>query len=73
MDGASGGHTDRMDDDKQGLRATDGTATGSLGDPEERPEQGGVLGGGTPHTDERPSDPVPQHEVKPGEPTDDGT
>lgn len=61
-----------MDDDKAGVQATDGTPTGSLEDPEDRPESGGVLGGGKPHTDERPSDEVPQHEVKPGEETSPG-
>jgi glycosyltransferase involved in cell wall biosynthesis len=70
---AARGDSRRMDDEKAGLRATEGTPTGSLDDPEERPSQGGVIGGGKPHTDTRPSDPVPQHEVKPGEPTDDGT
>lgn len=60
-------------DDKAGLKATDGTPTGSLEDPEDRPSQAGILGGTTPHTDTRPSDPVPQHEVKPGTPTDDQT
>ena len=61
-----------MDDDKAGLQATDGTPTGSI-DSEDRPEQGGVLGGGRPGTDEKPSDPVPQHEVKPGRQNRDGT
>lgn len=61
-----------MDDDKAGLKATDGTPTGSLDSPGDRPEQGGVLGGGVPHTDEEPSDTVPQHEVTPGEPDRNG-
>ena len=56
-----------MDDDKQ-------TPTSPRVDPEDRPSQGGVLGGGKPYDDKRPSDPVPQHEVKPGEqPARDGT
>lgn len=29
-------------------------------DPEDRPAQGGVLGGSTPQTDERPADDVPR-------------
>lgn len=57
------------DDDKAGLQAADGTPTGSLEDPEERPSQAGILGGSKPHTDTRPSDPVPHEEVKPGMPT----
>ena len=58
-----------MDEDKAALQATDGTPTGSLEDPEDRPESGGVLGGGKPETDKRPRDEVPQHEVNPSEET----
>ncbi len=39
---------------------SDETPTGTGGD---RPSVGGVLGGSTPHQDERPSDPVPQRDV----------
>lgn len=49
------------------------TPTGDVDDPEERPSQGGVLGGSTPREDTSESDPVPQHEVKPGKPSRDGT
>ncbi len=73
MQVARGGHKSDMDDAKQGLQATDGTPTGALDDPQERPEQTGVLGGSEPHTDTRPADPPPHDEVKPGKPSDDGT
>ncbi len=62
-----------MDDKKAGLQAADGTPTGSLEDPDARPDQSGILGATTPHTDEGPSDPVPHHEVKPGGSSDDGS
>ena len=55
-----------MDDKKAGLQATDGTPAGSLEDPDERPDQAGILGGTAPHTDERPSDPVPDREFQAG-------
>jgi hypothetical protein len=49
-----------------GMSGDKDTSAGSGIDPEERPSQGGVLGGSTPHDDTSESDPVPQEEVKPG-------